>query len=49
MASRTAFNYASGRSHACVGSFDFLKLIVWVAAAMVSWMGIAIIASRLGR
>ena len=44
----TAANFAESRVRQRANSFDFIKLMVWVAAAAVPWMGIALIASHLG-
>jgi hypothetical protein len=49
MASRTVAHIASSRARQRATSFDFVKLLVWVAAASVPWLGIALIASNLGR
>lgn len=48
MSFRTAADLAADRSRQRAGSFDFLKLLGWVAAAAVPWIGIAFIASHLG-
>ena len=45
---RTAADFAESRARQRVNSFDFIKLIVWVAVVAVPWMGIAFIASHLG-
>lgn len=44
----TAANFAESRARQRANSFDFIKLMVWVAAAAVPWIGIALIASHLG-
>ncbi|MDE2228430.1 MAG: hypothetical protein KGL11_05240 [Alphaproteobacteria bacterium] len=49
MTSGTVASIMSSRSRERVRSFDFVKLLVWVAAASVPWIGIALIASNLGR
>lgn len=49
MLHRAAADFAASRAHQRASSFDFIKLMVWVAAAAVPWMGIALIASHLGR
>ncbi|MDE1903009.1 MAG: hypothetical protein KGI46_04055 [Alphaproteobacteria bacterium] len=49
MSFRTAADFAESRARQRASSFDFLRLMVWVAAAAVPWMGIALIASHLGR
>lgn len=46
---RTAADLAANRSRQRASSFDFLKLMGWVAAASVPWIGIAFIALHLGR
>ncbi|HYL31732.1 MAG TPA: hypothetical protein VEU53_01125 [Stellaceae bacterium] len=48
MSFHAAAHLADHRSRQRASSFDFLKLMGWVAAAAVPWMGIAFIASRLG-
>lgn len=49
MLHRTAADFAASRARQRASSFDFIKLMAWVAAAAVPWMGIALIASHLGR
>lgn len=49
MSFRTAADFAESRARQRANSFDFIKLMGWVAAAAVPWMGIAFIASHLGR
>lgn len=49
MSFRTTADFADNRARQRANSFDFIKLMVWVAAAAVPWMGIALIASRLSR
>lgn len=49
MSFRTAADFAESRARQRASSFDFLRLMVWVVAAAVPWMGIALIASHLGR
>ena len=49
MAFRTVASIASSRARQRATSFDFIKLLVWVAAASVPWIGIAFIASSLSR
>ncbi len=46
---RTAADFAESRARQRASSFDFIRLMAWVAAAAVPWMGIALIASHLGR
>jgi len=46
---RTTTDFAESRARQRANSFDFIKLMVWMAAAAVPWMGIALIASHLGR
>ena len=46
---RTTADFAASRAHRRASSFDFIKLMAWVAAAAVPWIGIAFIASHLGR
>ena len=46
---RTAADFAESRARQRVSSFDFIKLMAWATAAAVPWMGIALIASHLGR
>lgn len=45
----TAAYFAESRARQRASSFDFIRLMAWVAAAAVPWMGIALIASHLGR
>lgn len=45
----TTAEFAESRARQRAASFDFIKLIAWVAAAAVPWTGIALIASYLGR
>jgi len=49
MSLHSAADLAVYRSRQRASSFDFLKLMGWVAAASVPWFGIAFIASHLGR
>ena len=49
MSFRTAADFAESRARRRANSFDFLRLMAWVAAAAVPWMGIAFIVSHLGR
>jgi len=49
MSFRTAADFAESRARRRATSFDFIRLMVWVAAAAVPWMGIALIASHLSR
>ncbi len=49
MAFRTVAHIASSRARQRATSFDFVKLLIWVAAASVPWFGIAFIASSLTR
>lgn len=49
MSVRTATEFAESRARQRAASFDFIKLMAWVAAAAVPWMGVALIASHLGR
>ena len=49
MSFRTAADFAESRARQRASSFDFLRLMAWVAAAAVPWMGIALIVSHLGR
>ncbi|MGH6976285.1 MAG: hypothetical protein ACREED_04590 [Stellaceae bacterium] len=44
---RTAAEFAESRSRQRANSFDFIKLMAWVAAAAVPWIGIAFIVSHL--
>jgi len=46
---RTAADLAESRARQRASSFDFIKLMAWVAAGAVPWLGIALIASHLGR
>lgn len=48
MSIRTAADFAERRARQRANSFDFIKLMAWMAAATVPWMGIAFIASHLG-
>ncbi len=49
MATRAAVRLTPSHSRDRASSFDFVKMIVWVAAAAVPWMGIAFVATTLVR
>ncbi|MGH6977626.1 MAG: hypothetical protein ACREED_11420 [Stellaceae bacterium] len=48
MSFRTAADFAESRARQRASSFDFIKLMAWVAAAAVPWVGIAFIVSHVG-
>jgi len=49
MSFRTAADFAASHARQRANSFDFIRLMVWMAVAAVPWMGIAFIASHLIR
>lgn len=49
MSFRITADFAKSRARQRVSSYDFIRLMVWVAVAAVPWIGIAFIASHLGR
>jgi len=49
MSFRATADFAERYARQRASSYDFIKLMAWVAVATVPWMGVAFIASHLSR